>query len=152
MAMKEVGEVDAIQGTEGGVTYNLWAMKEPDYTMKMMATSGSPISDDSCRSTTWQWIEGAVQKPKEFAYTLPFDNHFRYYHAVDDHNNLCHSLPSWEDTWVTQHWDLCVLAFIIAVCEVNTYLAIRFFEVKKEMSMLLNFRRKYGWELIMNDD
>jgi hypothetical protein len=51
MAVKEVGEVDAIQGTEGGVTYNLWAMKELDYTMKMMASSGSPISDDSCRST-----------------------------------------------------------------------------------------------------
>jgi hypothetical protein len=52
MVMKEVGEVDVIQGTEGGVTYNLLAMKEPDYIMKMMAKSGSPISDDSCRSTT----------------------------------------------------------------------------------------------------
>ena len=27
MAVKEVGEIDAIQGTEGAVTYKLWAMK-----------------------------------------------------------------------------------------------------------------------------
>jgi len=132
MADRDVGEVDAIQGTADGVTYNLWTMKEPGYVMKMMATSGSCIADESCRSTTRQWIEGRVQKSKEFAYTLPFDNHFRYRHAVDDHNNLRHSLPSWEDTWVTQCWELYVLAFIIAVCEVNTYLAIRFFEVKKK--------------------
>jgi hypothetical protein len=53
---------------------------------------------------------------------------------------------------VTQCWELRVLAFIIAVCEVNAYLAIRFCEGKKIMPTLLNFRRKYGWQLIMNDD
>ena len=42
--------------------------------------------------------------------------------------------------------------FVIAVCEVNAYLAIRFAEGKKAMPTLLNFRRKYGWQLIMNDD
>ena len=53
METKEVGDVDAVQGSEGGVTYNLWTMKEPDYTMKMMATSGSLLADETCRSTTW---------------------------------------------------------------------------------------------------
>ena len=102
METKEVGDVDAVQGSEGGVTYNLWTMKEPNYTMKMMATSGSLMADETCRSTTRQWLEGGVEKMKEFAYTLPFDHHFCYRHAVDDHNNLRHSLPSWEDTSVTQ--------------------------------------------------
>ena len=59
-----------------------------------------------------------------FAYTQPFDHHFRYRHAVDDHNNLRHSLPSWEDTWVTRHWELHVFAFILAVCEIIAYLAV----------------------------
>ena len=71
-----------------GVLYNLWAMKEPDYLMKMMATGGSLIVDDSCRSTSRCWIEGGDQARKEFTYTPPFDNHFQYRHTVDDHNNL----------------------------------------------------------------
>jgi hypothetical protein len=95
-----------------------------------------PYCDESCWSTTCLWIEGGVRKSTEFAYTLPFDNHFHYRHAVDDHNNLHHLLPSWEDTWVTQRWELCVLAFIIAVCEVNAYLAISFSEGKKKMPTL----------------
>ena len=103
METKEVSDVDAIQGSEGRVTYNLWIMKEPDYTMKMMVTSGS----QTCRSTIRRWMEGGVEMTKEFAYTLPFytlpfDHHFWYRHAVNDHNNLRHSLRSWEDTWVTQ--------------------------------------------------
>ena len=52
MEAKEVGDVDAVQGCIDGVTYNLWAMKEPDYTMKMMATSGSLMADETCRTTS----------------------------------------------------------------------------------------------------
>ena len=152
MEAKEVGDVDAVQGCIDGVTYNLWVMKEPDYTMKMMATSGSLMADETCRTTSRHWVENGEEKTKEFSYILHFDHHFRYRHAVDDHNNLRHSLPSWEDTWVTQRWELRVLAFVIAICEVNAYLAIRFIEGKTCMPTLLNFRRKYGWQLIMNDD
>ena len=38
MMGKEVRSVDAIQGSSEGKVYNLWAMKEPDYVMEMMAT------------------------------------------------------------------------------------------------------------------
>lgn len=151
MTDRDVGDVDVIQGNADGVTYNLWTMKEPDYVMKMMATSGILIAEESSRSTSRQWIEDGVQKRKEFSYKLPFDHHFRYCHAVDDHNNLRHSLPSWMDTWLTECWELHVLALILAVCEVNSYLAVRFIEGKKKMPTLLNFRRKYEWQLIMND-
>ena len=48
----EVDETEAIQGTQDGVTYNIWMMKEPDYVMKMMATGGNLIADQSCHSTT----------------------------------------------------------------------------------------------------
>jgi hypothetical protein len=97
------------------LTFLAGAMKEPDYVMKIMATGGSLMANDSCRTTSRSWIEGGVPKCKDFTYTQPFDHHFRYRHAVDDHNNLRHSLPSWEDTWVTQRWELRVFAFIIAV-------------------------------------
>ena len=117
----QVGDSRAISGVLDGVKYFLWALKEPNYVMKMMATGGSLMMNDSCCTTSCCWIEGGVPKSKEFTYTLPFDHHFHYPHAVDDHNNLRHSLPSWEDTWVTQCWELHVFAFIIVVCEVNAY-------------------------------
>ena len=37
---------------------------------------------------------------KKFNYKLPFDWYFCYRYAVDDHNNLRHTLPSIEDTLV----------------------------------------------------
>ena len=58
---------------------------------------------------------------KKFKYKLPFDWHFRYRHAVDDHNNLRHSLPSIEDTWVTYRWEFQVFYFISAISEVNAF-------------------------------
>jgi hypothetical protein len=36
----DVGDCHAIAGTQDGILYNLWGMKEPDYVMHMMATGG----------------------------------------------------------------------------------------------------------------
>ena len=98
-----VGDTAAISGTLDEVKYNLWCMKEPDYVMTIMATGGRLMSDDSCKSTIRRWVEDGLERVKEFAYALPFDWHF-YRHAVDDHNNLRHALPSIEDTWRTIRW------------------------------------------------
>ena len=97
----KVGDTDAIQGMLDGQSYNLWGMKEPDYVMRMMATGGALLADESCRSTTRKWVEDGVETFAEFVYKRPFDWHFRFRHAVDDHNNLRHALPSIEDTWLT---------------------------------------------------
>ena len=35
-----VGDVDEVSGTQDGVPYNLWGLKEPNYVMRMMATGG----------------------------------------------------------------------------------------------------------------
>ena len=78
MVGSKVGSVDAIQGSSEGVVYNLWAMKEPDYVMKMMAMGGSLMTDDSCRTTSHRWIKGGVSMSKEFTYTSLFDNHFHF--------------------------------------------------------------------------
>eukprot|EP00956_Cyclotella_meneghiniana_P035814 scaffold118478_cov62-Cyclotella_meneghiniana.AAC.7 len=89
---KAVGEVDAVSGILDNVDYKLFGMKEPDYVMKIMATGGVLQSDDSCK--TAQRGNGATAT--SFQYTKPFDWHFRYRHAVDDHNNLRHAVPSLE--------------------------------------------------------
>lgn len=56
LAGNKVGSVDAMQGSTDGVVYNLWAMKELVYVMKMMATRSSLIADESCYSTSHRWI------------------------------------------------------------------------------------------------
>ncbi len=88
-----------------------------------------------------------------FKYKKPFDWHFRYRHSVDDHNNLRHALPSLEDTWVTQRWEIRVFAFLLAITEVNTYLACKYFVwtgLLDQMPMPVKFHRKFSWALIDN--
>ena len=149
-----VGDVDAVSGTQDGVPYNLWGMKEPDYVMRMMATGGPNSVDDSCKTTTRTWKRGNEEISTTFQYPRPFDWHFRYRHAVDDHNNLRHALPSVEDTWVTKRWECRVFSFILAITEINAFLALRYFvfgnDTIKGCPTLLVFRRRLAWQLINN--
>ena len=150
----QVGDFDAIQGVLDGTTYNLWGMKEPDYVMRMMATGGPLAALDSCRMAKRRWREGGVDCSRTFQYACPFDWHSRYRHAVDDHNNLRHALPSIEDSWVTQRWETRVFSFIVAICEVNAFLCLRYFTFGKGAiagcPTLLKFRRRLAWEMIQN--
>ena len=43
MASKQVGECDSLRGTIDGVPYDLFTLKESDYTMKLMSTYGELI-------------------------------------------------------------------------------------------------------------
>eukprot|EP00804_Cyclotella_cryptica_P010233 CCRYP_016698-RA/>CCRYP_016698-RA protein AED:0.43 eAED:0.33 QI:0/0/0/0.66/1/1/3/0/142 len=74
--------------------------QEPDYVMKIMATGGVLAEDETCRVT----YRGSGDDRTTFHYKKPFDWHFRYRHAVDDHNNLRHALPSLEDTWIKEKY------------------------------------------------
>ena len=100
---KEVGDTDAITGALDGIRYHLWGMKEPDHIMKMMATGGG-LYTEGCKEATRTKVDGGTQMRKTFLYTKPFHLHFKYRHAVDDHNNLRHALPSLEDSWRTERW------------------------------------------------
>ena len=57
----QVGEFNAISGTMDGVPYNLWAMKEPDYVMKMMACGGLLQALDLCKETVRKWKENGLK-------------------------------------------------------------------------------------------
>lgn len=47
MTGTKVGDVCAVQGTLESISYKLWELKEPDHIMKMTATGGSLIADDT---------------------------------------------------------------------------------------------------------
>lgn len=150
----DVGDTDAVSGTLDGIPYNLWGMKEPDYVMRMMATGGALLADDTCKEATRTWKEGGVEKSKKFNYTKPIDWHFKFRHAVDDHNNLRHALPAIEDSWRTMRWENRVFTFVLAVCEINAYLFLRYFRYADANApgcpTLLSFRRDLAWALIRN--
>ena len=120
----EVGETYDIQGTVDDVIYNIWGMKDPTYVMKMMATCDQLLADETCNETARRQKENGEYSVKKFKYKLPFDWNCFYRHAVDDQNNLRHSLPPIEDTWVTDWWECQVFAFILAISEVNEFLIL----------------------------
>ena len=99
-------------------------------------------------------MEGGIEVVHRFRYACPFDWHFRYRHTVDDHNNLHHCLPSVEDSWTTQRWEVRVFSFVLAISEVNAFLALRYFTFAKGTiagcPTLIVFRRRLAWQLIRN--
>jgi hypothetical protein len=123
MSTKEVGGVDSLKGTLDDVQYDLFCMKDTDHTMKLMSTYGS-LTASRDAPDKHRVVDG---EQKTFKYMEPFENHYLYRHAVDDHNNLRHSDISLEETWVTHRWENIVFAFVLAITEVNVYLAMRFF-------------------------
>ncbi|KAL3793797.1 hypothetical protein ACHAWO_013675 [Cyclotella atomus] len=147
-ATKAVGEVEAIQGFDvaSNTPYFFWCMKESDYVMRIMATGGSLITDDTCKIAH----RGVGANRVSFPYMKPYDWHFRYRHSVDDHNNLHHSLPSIEGSWTTDQWALCVFQFLLAISEVNCYLAFKYFVWDETVPTLVEFRRYLAWALINN--
>ncbi len=150
----KVGNVDAITGTLDGFPYFLWGMKEPDYVMHMMAMGGPLGLDDKCKMAKQKWSEVNGEVETEFKYTCSFDWHFRFRHAVDDHNNLRHALPSVEETWITKWWECRVFEFILGILEVNAFLVLRHFVFGggsiEGCPTLLVFRCRLAWQLINN--
>jgi len=146
----KVGDSLAITGKLDGEEYFLWGLKEPSYIMKMMATGGPLLANESCKEQKRRWVEGGVDTAGTFQFPCPYDWHYKYRHAVDDHNNLRHALPSIEHTITTTRWEMRVFSFVLAVTEVNAYLAYRFFCRPDPVPTLQQFRHKLAWELIKN--
>ena len=152
MKTKNVGETDSVRGKLDGVPYNIFSMKEPDYTMKLMATYGSLVVKGDKNKRNVRYVNG--EKIADFLYQEPFANHFAYRHVVDDHNNHRHSHPSIEETWTTHRWPVRVFSFILAISEVNCWLAFRYFVWRPlkvaKVPTVHNFRRKLSMALINN--
>ena len=76
-------------------------------------------------------------------------NHFRYHHAVDDHNVKWHSPISIEVVWATKQWPNRVFCFLLLITEVNCFLAESYFTGRNSDSML-DFQKHLSFELIEN--
>ena len=69
-------------------------MKDPNYVMRLMVTGGRLLVDDTCMETVRRWQENGEDVVRRFKCKMSFDWHFFNLHAVDDHTNLRHELPS----------------------------------------------------------
>ena len=123
MKNKELGEVDVISGKLGNVQYNIFYLKDSTFIMKLMSTYGSTIIQEN--SNVQRRLDNGIKK--SFKYTETFYNHYKYCHAVDDHNNLRHQVPSIEGSWVTHRWPARVFSFLLAISETNAFLSFRNF-------------------------
>jgi hypothetical protein len=70
----KVGDSLVISGKLDGKEYFFWALKEPSYIMKMMATGGPLLANDSCGEQKWRWTEGGVEGSRELGH---FDSRAR---------------------------------------------------------------------------
>jgi hypothetical protein len=122
----QVGDSMAISDILNGIRYFLWGLKEPSYVMKMMATRGPLISNDSYKMQKQKCTEGGVKMMRMFQFPLLYNWHYKYRHAINNHNNLRHLLPSIEHTIMRTRWEMRVFS-VLAVSEVNAFLAYRFF-------------------------
>ena len=146
---KTVGSTDSLKGTLDGWDYDIFVMKDVNYTMKLMSTYGTLLPRDDAEDKRRVLEDGSLST---FKYTEPFDNHFRYRHAVDDHNNLRHSDISIEETWFMKRWECKVFAFLLGITEVNIFLAYRYFVWSDpNQYTLLQFRKLLAKALIDNE-
>jgi hypothetical protein len=96
---KEVGDVDAWPGTLDNVPFHVFAMKEPDYVMKLMSTYGTNERVGEGKKRVYK-VNGESRQVT-FQYPEVVHNHFQYRHVIHDHNAKRHSPISLEVTWAT---------------------------------------------------
>ena len=94
---KQVGKTDSNSIKLDNIEYFIWGMIEPDNKMTIMGTDGALVKN-GCKEVCRKWKDGSKNHATKFAYTKPFHWHFHYHHILNDHNNLCHALPSIEET------------------------------------------------------
>ena len=147
----EVGKTNSLRGELDGIKYDIFCLKEPMYVMKLMSTYAGLVLPSTNYEVNRHYV-GLNQQEVNASFKLqePFANHYLYRHVVDDHNNHRHSLPSIEDTWGTHRWPNRVFAFLLAISEINSWLAFRHFVWKETSLELIDFRKKLAFALINN--
>ena len=147
----DVGATESLRGELDGIKYDVFCLKEPQYVMKLMSTYAGLVDPFQRYEVNRHYVHEEKEIKSSFNLQEPFANHYLYRHAVDDHNNVQHSLPSIEDTWGTHRWPARVFSFLFAISEVNTWLIFRHFIWEKDDMDLVSFRKKLAFALIENE-
>ena len=100
----EVGATASLRGELNGIKYDVFCLKEPAYTMKIMSTYAGLVAPYKPYEVNRHFMHNQQEVQASFNLQEPFANHYLYRHAVDDHNNVGHALTSIEDTWGTHRW------------------------------------------------
>ena len=122
----------------------------PSNVMKMMARGGALIVNESCKDERERLTKDRVEVNRTFQFLLPYNWHYKYRHAIDDHNNMHHLLPLVEGTVITTQWELHVFSFLLAISKVNAFLTYHFFCKPDIIPTLQEFHHKLVWQLIKN--
>jgi hypothetical protein len=146
---KQVGSFDVQHGKLDGINFGVFAMKEPDYVMSLMATYGTDEAVQESAAVRTTINDDGESRLHFFKYTELFHNHFKFRNAVDLHNQLRHQPISVEDTWATMRWSNRVFAFLLAITEVNVKMAMEHFG-RSEKRPMLTTRRLIAEALINN--
>lgn len=125
-------------------------MKEECWIAKVFATCGTTIPQEVSKMALRKLDSGAEVR---FRHCGVFVNHCVFRHAVDDHNRLRHADLSLECTWKISHWENRVFAFMLAISEVNVFLAMRCFIWKREeqCTNILTLRQMLSGALVFNE-
>ena len=116
-ANKEVGSADALRGQLDVVPVYIYGMKEPEYTMMLMATYGTLAEQGD--EKTRNFMDGGSKVVKKFKYPEVVYNHYQFRDVIDNNNSMRMSLISMEETWMTSQWANRVFCFLLAVTVVN---------------------------------
>lgn len=144
---KQIGECDRLNGKLDGTDFSLMVFKEPEYNMMLMSTySFLEVPQDAKEK-----IRKVGDETIKFRYKEPFFNHFQFRDTVDNHNALRHSYGidstiGIEHTFKTHRWEIRVFCFILALIEVNVYLARKYFlSIEEEF---VDFRKRMAFKLM----
>ena len=148
---KAVGAADSLPGKMDDIPFHIFAMKEPDYVMKLMSTYGTN-GRVSSHTTKRDYVDSEKKKVSiTFNYPEVVSNHFKYRHSVDDHNAKRHAPICLEHVWATKYWPHRPFSFLLAITEVNVNLAEAFFVRHNAPRPQLEFRKLIAKDLINNE-
>ena len=150
---KDIGTCHRLPGELDNIKFDIFAHKEPNYITMLMSTYGACIENANEKESIRSWMENGLLKKTSFYYKQVASNHYLYRGSVDAHNRWRHDGGanqglSIEETWDTKRWENRVFAFLIAIVEVNAYLAMKQFNGSDED--FITFRKKLAQELIHN--
>ena len=111
MANKEVGKQARLPGKLDGIGFDVFAMKEPVYTMIFMSTYGQLVvsygQKENVRMVDVLNANGTgTRKQVHFKYTKILSDHYNFREAVDKkkkhHGGKCGHGMSLKNTWSTK--------------------------------------------------
>jgi hypothetical protein len=144
---KEVGCTEGWAEELQNESFHVFALKDVDYVMSLMSSYGT--TERNALHPTERIVNGAKIS---FHYPEVHSNHFKFRHAVDDHNSKRHAPISLEETWATKYWPNRVFAFILGVTEVNALLGAIHYKIISDADKIsqLQFRKELARQLIIN--